>query len=226
MQAEELERFEEAERIEEEKETGRLEAFCDAVFAIAMTLLILELKAPLPADLHGSSLLAALHHEWPAFLAFVTSFASILIMWVNHHNLMMQVKRVDHAFLLLNGLLLFGVTIIPFTTDLIAEYLEEPGARVAAVIYSGAYMLIAISYNVLWRYASYRGRLLARDADLTFIRHINAQYLVGPVLYLVAFLLAFFSAVVSFAFIGLLAIFFAFPVSLTSRLTAFTRTSE
>lgn len=221
MQAEEIERIEEEEG---EKETGRLEAFCDGVFAIAMTLLVFELKTPLPADIHGSdTLLTALGHQWPELLAFATSFASILIMWVNHHNLMLQIKRVDHTFLLLNGLLLFGATIVPFTTNLIAEHLESSGARIAAVIYSGGWVLVAISYNVLWRYASYRGRLLARDADLTFIRHINAQYLVGPVLYLLAFLLAFVSAMVSFALIGLLAIFFAFPVSLTSRLTAFTR---
>src|SRR5437764_1235441 len=97
MRTEEMEQFEEEERIEGGKETGRLEAFCDAVFAIAMTLLVLELRAPLPADLHGGSLLTALHHEWPVFLAFVTSFASILIMWVNHHNFMKQIKRVDHA---------------------------------------------------------------------------------------------------------------------------------
>jgi uncharacterized membrane protein len=215
---------EEIERIEEEKETGRLEAFCDGVFAIAMTLLVFELKTPLPADIPaGGNLLTALGHQWPVLLAFVTSFASILIMWVNHHNLMMQIKRVDHTFLLLNGLLLFGATIVPFTTNLIAEHLESSGARVAAVIYSGGWMLVAISYNLLWRYASYRARLLARDADLTFIRHINAQYLVGPILYLASFLLAFFSAMGSFALIGLIAIFFAFPVSLTSRLTAFTR---
>lgn len=218
MQAEEIE------RIEEEKETGRLEAFCDGVFAIAMTLLVFELKTPLPADVQsGETLLNALGHEWPQFLAFVISFASIFIMWVNHHNLMLQIKRVDHTFLLFTGLLLFGATIVPFTTNLIAEHLEAPSARIAAVIYSGGWMLVAISYNLLWRYASYRARLLARDADLTFIRHINAQYLVGPVLYLISFLLAFFSAMGSFVLIGLLAIFFAFPVSLTSRLTAFTR---
>src|SRR5438270_657074 len=78
MRTEDTEQTEEMERIEGEKETGRLEAFCDAVFAIAMTLLVLELRAPLPSDLHGGGLLTALRHEWPAFLAFTTSFASIL----------------------------------------------------------------------------------------------------------------------------------------------------
>ena len=212
--------IEQTERTDEGRETGRLEAFSDGVFAIAVTLLVLELKAPLPGDLRaGDSLLAALRHEWPAFLAFVTSFASILIMWVNHHNLMKQIKRVDHAFLLLNGLLLLGVTVVPFTTNLLAEYLREPGGRVAAVVYSGAYMFIAIGYNLMWRYASYRGRLLAHNADQRFIRDVNLQYLIGPTLYFIAVLLALFSAVASFGLNILLAVFFAFPPSLTKTIT-------
>ncbi|HET8628339.1 MAG TPA: TMEM175 family protein, partial [Thermomicrobiales bacterium] len=72
----------------EEKETGRVEAFSDGVFAIAATLLVLELRVPLPGELAaGETLFTALRHAWPTYLAFVTSFATILIVWTNHHNL-------------------------------------------------------------------------------------------------------------------------------------------
>ncbi len=92
---------EEIERTGGEKETGRLEAFSDGVFAIAVTLLVLELRVPLPGSLReGERLLDALLHEWPAYLAFVTSFATILIVWVNHHNLFKLINRTDHYFLL------------------------------------------------------------------------------------------------------------------------------
>lgn len=207
---------EEIERAGEEKETGRLEAFSDGVFAIAITLLVLELKVPVAGELHGR-LGTELRQEWPSFLAFVTSFATILIMWINHHNLLKQIKRSDHTFMLLNGLLLLGVTVIPFSTNLLAEYLKEPDARLAALVYSGSYLFIAFAFNLLWRYASHnRRRLLGRNADRTFIQTVNRQFLVGPILYLIGFVLAFISAVASFIAIIIFAVYFALPASVTS----------
>src|SRR5437016_4584705 len=94
------------EAAKDEKETGRVEAFSDGVFSIALTLLILDIKVPQADQLKGASLLDVLLEQWPLYLAFVTSFVSILIMWTNHHNMFKYIKRTDSNFLLLNGLLL------------------------------------------------------------------------------------------------------------------------
>jgi uncharacterized membrane protein len=195
-----------------EKETGRLEAFSDGVFAIAITLLVLDLKVPHERDLpQGVSLLRALTSQWPAYLAFVTSFLTILVMWINHHRLFQQIKKSDHLFLVLNGLLLMGVTVVPFPTALLAEYIESGQARVAAAVYCGIYLLIGVLFNLLWRYASAHGRLLGNGYDPAVVRGITEQYRFGPLMYLAALALAFFSPLLSFGLCMLLAIFFALP---------------
>jgi uncharacterized membrane protein len=101
-------------------DTARTEAFSDGVFAIAITLLVLDIKVPhdLPEN---TSLLRALLNQWPIYMAFLTSFATIGIMWLNHHRMFRYIRRVDHWFLVLNGLLLLGVTFVPFPTSLAAE---------------------------------------------------------------------------------------------------------
>lgn len=204
-------RIEETERTDE-KQTGRLEAFSDGVFAIAVTLLVLELRAPLPGTLHeGESLLRALAHDWPSYLAFVTSFATILIVWINHHNLFQLIHRTDHNFLLLNGLLLMTVTLIPFPTNVLAEYILEPGARVASVLYAGAFLAMAIAFNLLWRYASRDGRLLARDVDMRLVGIINKQFRTGPLTYLFCVVVAIINAIAGFVLVILLAIYWALP---------------
>jgi len=197
------------------RETGRLEAFSDGVFAIAVTLLVLELRVPLPPDLHaGERLWEALWHEWPAYLAFATSFATILIMWVNHHNLFALIRRVDHAFLLLNGLLLATVTIIPFPTHVLAEYIRELDARTAAILYAGTFLAMALAFNRLWWYAQRGGRLLAHDADPALVRVINQQFGIGPLTYLVALVVAALQPVAGFALTIALAIYWALPEGL------------
>jgi uncharacterized membrane protein len=116
----------------EQSETGRIEAFSDGVFAIAITLLVLEIKVPQHKIVETVGLVSSLLSLWPSYLAFFTSFASILVMWVNHHRIFSLVTRTDHAFFYWNGLLLMLVTLVPFPTALLAEYLIHPQAKVAA----------------------------------------------------------------------------------------------
>jgi uncharacterized membrane protein len=194
-----------------EKETGRLEAFSDGVFAIAVTLLVLELRAPLPGTLQGDGLLRALLHAWPSYLAFVTSFVTVLIMWINHHNLFRMIHRTDHNLLLLNGFLLLVVTFIPFPTNVLAEYIREPDARTAAIFYSGTFLVMAVAFNLLWRYASHGRRLLARDADERTIRIINKQFRIGPLSYVVCVVAAAINAVAGFVLVMALALYWALP---------------
>ena len=118
-----------------EKETGRVEAFSDGVFAIAITLLILEIKVPkLPHESPPAALAEALLALWPSFLAFLLSFFAILIMWINHHRLFELIRKTDSIFMMLNGFLLMLVTVVPFPTAVLAEYFGlhfPPGTRFA-----------------------------------------------------------------------------------------------
>jgi uncharacterized membrane protein len=195
---------------DEFKETGRIEAFSDGVIAIAITLLVLDIKVPrgLPET---ASLSGALLAEWPAYLAFATSFATIGIMWINHHRMFSLIKRADQWLLVLNSLLLMGITFLPFPTSLLAEYLGEAEQRTAALIYSGTFFVIAVLFNVLWRYASHNNRLLDPRSDARAVRSISRQYAFGPLFYLVAFAVALVSAAGSLAVNMLLALFFAIP---------------
>jgi TMEM175 potassium channel family protein len=189
------------------KETGRVEAFSDGVFAIATTLLVLDLKVPTTSPLLQSLLL-----EWPVFVAYIISFSFILIMWINHHWMFQHIVRVDTTFMLLNGLLLLGITVVPFPTNLVAEYVLTPDQTTAAAIYNGWFFMIAIFFNLMWRYAAHNGRLLSeRDAHAGLAEVLTRRYSWGPVSYFVAFALAFVWVPASLGVNVLLAVYYAIP---------------
>lgn len=191
--------------------TGRLEAFSDGVFAIAITLLILDLRVPrldhvadavraspglLPSAALGQQLLAL----WPNAFAYVMSFAVILVIWVNHHRIFTIVRRTDQTFLLGNGLLLMFVSLVPFPTALLAEYLwhGDPGQfRLAALVYAGNGLLISLTFRIIWRYAIRDGRLLPAGYDPAQIKQINNEYRWSPLASVVVFLIAFVAPYVS-----------------------------
>jgi len=208
----------------EEKETGRLEAFSDGVFAVAITLLVLTIKIPgidvpashLPND---AQLWQILLNEWPMLAAYTTSFATIGVMWINHHRLYTHIKRTSTILMLLNLLLLLMIVFIPVPTALVAEYLVHPDQHAAALLYSGTYVIIAVCFNLLWRYASYHNRLLAKNADIRAVKAITRQYWFGPVVFLLAFMLALFSTPASLTLCFLLALFFAIPPRLPRSLS-------
>ena len=193
-------------------DTGRIEAFSDGVFAIAITLLVLDLRLPEDTtDFTNSELLAALARLGPTYLAFFITFAFIGIMWINHHRLFTHIARADTWLQVLNLALLLGVTILPFPTAVLADHLGHPGEMVAALLYNGLFVLIAIVFNVLWRYAAGGNRLLAPNADQAAVQRITRQYLFGPTLYFAAFLLALVSVPLSLLLNLLLAVFFVLP---------------
>ena len=197
------------------EETGRVEAFSDGVFAIAMTLLVLDIRVP--HDLaEGRTLAQALAGQWPTYLAFVTSYATILIMWVNHHRLFTHIERPDDRLLFANGLLLLGVVLVPFPTALVAEYLGRAGQTTAALVYNGTFVAIALCFNLVWKIASRDGRLLRADHDREAVRHISDSYRYGPLFYVVALIVGFASVTASLVVNVALAVYFAFP----SRTTA------
>ncbi len=200
----------------DEKETGRIEAFSDGVFAVAITLLVLNIKIPgldlsaaqLPDD---TNLWITLGHEWPMLAAYGTSFATIGVMWLNHHKLFVHIKRTDTVLLLINLLLLLIIVFIPVPTALLAEYLVRLDLHAAAVLYSSTFLVMATCFNLLWRYASYHDRLLGKNVDSRAVKAISRQYMFGPLLYLIIFGVAWINTSACIILSFVLALFFALP---------------
>jgi TMEM175 potassium channel family protein len=194
-------------------DTARLEAFSDGVFAIAITLLVLEIRVPSPAETAaGRSLLPALGRLWPSYLGYVLSFVTIGIMWANHHSIFHHVRKADRYFLLINVVFLMCISFLPFPTALLAEYLPEPeGRRTAVAAYSATLVVIAVAYNVLWWYAVSGERLLDPAADRDAVGTITQRYHLGPLAYAISFGLAFVNAWASLAVHGVLAALYLLP---------------
>jgi uncharacterized membrane protein len=178
-----------------------VEAFSDGVFGIAMTLLILEFQVhQLPhVDVDpGRQLIHALLSLWPSFVAFVLTFGTVLIMWVNHHGLFKHAHYADNRLFFANGFLLLLVTFLPFPTAVLAEFLDRRAANVAATFYCGTFVLVSVSYNLLlWSVVANR-REGAPGSEKTIARARRA-YRLGFYAYLLAMLVAMFLPYVGLA---------------------------
>ena len=185
--------------------TNRIEAFSDGVFAIVVTLLVLEIHVP---QVHGagvsSQLAAALIALIPKCLSYVMSFSIVSIYWVSHHQLFAVVKKTDRGLLWLNSLFLLWLAFIPFPTGLLGEY---PHERLAVMVFGGVMAATGLSFALLRWYAFVPGRLIGEQIGKELIRHSIRRSLLSPVLYLLATLLALVStaaAITLFAAIPLL----------------------
>ncbi len=174
---------------------SRLEAFSDGVFAIALTLLVLDLRVP-HLDEKSSHLAEGLKHilwkHWPEYFAFLTSFCSVLIMWTHHHALMKIVRRSDSLLFFANGFWLLSVTIVPFPTALAADYLLTPASKIAAAVYAGTFVLISTSAFLLLLVV-----LRCNTGDCLppkMLKRLRWSYAAGPLIYLTAALLAQYNA--------------------------------
>ncbi|HEY3379296.1 MAG TPA: TMEM175 family protein [Armatimonadota bacterium] len=169
------------------QETHRVEAFIDGVFAIAITLLVLEFKVPsLAPTASNLELLRGLVALWPSLLAFLASFAAILIMWVNHHGFFRLLDGVNTRFLYANGFLLLLITFVPFPTAVLASYLDRPGAHMAAAAYCGTHVLINLAYNLLWYTAARRRQLIKDQVPQQVLQRVRLAYLLAFPVYLTA----------------------------------------
>src|SRR5918911_1335088 len=130
--------------------TRRIEAFSDAVFAIAITLLALNLQVPVLSPATPEALVADLAAKWPTYLSFLLSFVTLLIAWVYHHRLLEAAKHAGTGLLYTNGILLLVVAAVPFPTALLGTYLTTPASSVAAAIYAGYIGVLNFTYNLLW----------------------------------------------------------------------------
>ena len=193
-------------------DTSRLETFCDGVFAIAITLLVLGIRVPGVKEDLGAALL----NEWPTFLAYLISFVTVGIMWVNHHRLFALIERSNPTFAYINvGFLLF-VAFVPYPTELMATQfagLNDDGKRLAMLLYSGTFLAIAIMFNAIWLYASSGARLLKPGLDLEALKVGARRFAFGPPAYLIITLLAIVNPYVSLTLVGLLAVYWMLPGS-------------
>jgi len=195
-------------------ETGRVEAFSDGVFAIAITLLILAVGVE--QALAKGHLSEQLLDLWPAYIAYAVSFLTVGIMWGNHHAVFRHFARVDRPLLLLNILLLMLVAFTPFPTRVVAEHAHAGADREAAALLYGITMtMTAICFFAVWMYGS--RRLLRPDADRREVTGITRSYLPGTPLYATATLLALVSPLASLIMFGALAIFYAISSSVFGR---------
>ena len=145
----------------ESKSLGRLEMFSDGVFAIAITLLILEIKVPPMDSIHSvNDLVRALLHLWPSFFAFSYSFGGILVQWVIHHNTFNHLDKTSRPFLYTNGFLLLTIVFFPFPTALLAEYINTDYAMPAIVFYGIASVVNSLAWFLFIRSIQRPRRLL------------------------------------------------------------------
>jgi len=181
----------------DESGTTRFETFSDGVFAIAATLLVLEFSVS------GDDLGHELLHIWPSYLAYVTSFLTIGIIWMNHHHTVSLIARTDRTMLFINNLLLLTVAFLPFPTKLVGDNLRGGDEQAAALAYAGTLVAMAILHQVWWQYARRNRRLIADETPDSALRAVDRAYWPGVPMYAAVFVVAFFSplaaVVVTFA---------------------------
>ena len=180
--------------------TSRLEAFSDGVFAIAITLLIIEIKVPSHEDLTNQSLMHYIWLQWPKYFAYVLSFVMIGIYWANHHYLFKLFKRTDHVFNLLNVFFLMAIAFLPYPTGVLGDYVVSTDhANSAVTFYAFAIWVPAVAWLIIWLYAKHNKRIVDPRLTERFINALTSQYYLSNVLYISAFVVSFFSAVISIA---------------------------
>jgi uncharacterized membrane protein len=199
---------------------GRFEAFSDGVFAIAITLLVLELRPPDAAD-SDAKMLSALLALWPQYLVYVASFATIGIMWFNHYALFHNVRSVTYTVLIANLALLMLVCFLPFTTLLLARHGLLPSAT---AFYGLTLFALAVCFNVLWYAASVPPGERGSVGD--FLRKRNAWNSIGLIVYGAGTVLAFYNPLASIILFAVIAVYYMLPHSVRGVLAATQNSAE
>jgi uncharacterized membrane protein len=193
--------------------TGRLESFSDGVIAVAATLLVLNIT--LPTLTSGETLIHGLLAQWPKYAAYVVSFITIGIIWINHHAMISRLREADRAVLILNIVLLMTIAVLPFATSLMAAYLKQGGhyANLAAGVYSGSFLVMSLAFGTLNRHILIRNaHLLGEDLSAERRRQILARGVAGVLPYALATALAVVSPYVTLVICGAIAVFYGSPL--------------
>jgi uncharacterized membrane protein len=191
--------------------TGRVEAFSDGVMAIAITLLVLDLKVPLVEDVTAGNLLHTLEGRWPSYVAYLAAFLTIGIIWLNHRTLVDRIARFDARLHWLNLMILLGVATLPWPTALVAEYLQRGGAdaSTATALYGLTATLMALPWSFIWRHLADRPELLESGYDAAYARAEGRRGSIGVPIYAVATLIALVLPMVALALYLAIAILYA-----------------
>jgi uncharacterized membrane protein len=192
---------------------SRLESFSDGVIAVAITLLVLNIEVPPPGS--GSSLGAELLRQWPTYAAYVTSFLTIGIIWINHHWMIDRLAQADRTIVMLNLLLLLCIGVLPFGTRLMATYLKHSrGQGLAAAIYAGLLLLMSIAFATLNRHILFRkAHLLHTEIPLERRRQILSRSVTGLIPYALATAVAAVSAYATLIICAGVAVFYTLPIA-------------
>jgi uncharacterized membrane protein len=185
----------------ERRETARLEAFSDGVFAIALTILVLELRLPPLEDVTSGELIHGVLDLWPSYFAFALSFATILIMWINHHARMGLIARSDGLLMFANGLVLFMIVSLAFPTALVGEYLTGPAGEGAVFVYAMFVLATSGAWNVFMLAMKPERGLLRSGVPASQIATIRRRVASGFVVYVIAAGLALVNAYLGLALI-------------------------
>ena len=184
---------------------NRLEAFSDGVFAIVITLLILDVRIP---KVEYAQLMPALAGTWPKISAYALSFVIVGVYWVSHHNIMHYMAKIDRTTLWLNMLLLLFVGFLPFPTSLMGEY---PFTQIPVVTYGCTLLATNATGFIIWRHVSYKGRLLHPDVPAAIVRGINQNFIVVNSSYVLAIAVSFISVGASYIIYALVIGYVLFP---------------
>jgi uncharacterized membrane protein len=173
------------------KELDRIVTFSDGVFAIAITLLVLNIETPeIPANLIAEELPGRLLDLWPKFLSYVISFLIILTYWIAHHSIFSAIRGYDRKLIWLNSLVLMCVAFLPFPASLFGEYGDQP---LVVAIYAGSLAITRLLLTAVWWYASSGRRLVDRDLDATMIKAYRLRGLAISLIFLLSIVISFFS---------------------------------
>ena len=187
---------------------GRVEAFSDGVFAVAATLLIFNIQIDKTAP---GGLLAALLAAWPKYAAYVASFLTIGVMWMNHHGLFERITHIDRALLFVNLILLMAIVFLPFSTAELGSNILVPGdANTAADLYALNALLIALGFTAVWTYALTHPHLLEPNVDRQAALRAWPRFSVGTVVYLACIPLGQLSPIAVVVVCGALAVYYVF----------------
>ena len=189
----------------------RVEAFSDGVIAIAITLLVLDLTVPTHEEAAARGLGRALLDRWPSYFAYLVSFLVIGIIWVNHHAVFARVRQVDRPVLFANLALLLSISVLPFPTRVLAEYLTAGNdSHIAAAVYSASMLAMGLTYALLWIVVTRDAELLHKAADRAASRAALRRFGLGNVFYLLTIGLSFVSALLTLAVHAALGVYYCF----------------
>jgi uncharacterized membrane protein len=187
----------------------RINAFCDGVFAVAITILVLGIQVPdIPVDRAAVELGPALLKMLPQFAGHVVSFAILGIYWVGHHNQLLHVRRHDRTYLWLTILFLLCVATMPFPTALLIRYHTQ---QIAVIVYASGLIVTGLALDLLWWYATRRHHLVSASMEPEFIRFVHRRVLTAPMFYAVAIAVSFISVTLAELIFAITAIYYIIP---------------